>query len=112
MATVVTCVLAAAVAGLFPLNVLGELISIGILIAFGGVCIGVLVLRFTRPELPRPFRVPWAPVTCILGAFICFGMTYFLPLDTWLRLLYWSVLGFSIYGVYGYRHSRLRAEGK
>jgi len=112
VATVVTCIIAAVVAGLLPLNVLGELISIGILMAFGVVCIGVLVLRFTRPELPRPFRVPWAPVTCILGAIICFGMTYFLPLDTWWRLLIWSVLGFSIYGIYGYRHSRLRAEGK
>jgi APA family basic amino acid/polyamine antiporter len=112
VATVVTCVIAAVVAGLLPLNVLGELISIGILMAFGVVCIGVLVLRFTRPELPRPFRVPWAPVTCIVGAIICFGMTYFLPLDTWWRLLIWSLLGFSIYGVYGYRHSRLRAEGK
>jgi len=112
VATVLTAVGAALFAGLFPLNVLGELISIGILLAFTMVCIGVLVLRRTRPELPRPFKVPFAPVTCVLGALICGGMTYFLPGDTWWRLAIWSVLGFSIYALYGYRHSRLRAEGK
>jgi basic amino acid/polyamine antiporter, APA family len=112
IATLWTVVLAALFAGLFPLNVLGELISIGILLAFTAVCIGVLVLRYTRPEAPRPFRVPLAPLTCVLGAIICGGMTYFLPADTWWRLLVWTVLGFSVYAIYGYRHSKLRAEGK
>jgi APA family basic amino acid/polyamine antiporter len=112
VATAWTVILAALFAGLFPLNVLGELISIGILLAFTVVCIGVLVLRRTRPDAPRPFRVPWAPVTCVLGAAICGGMTYFLPADTWWRLLVWTIIGFSIYGLYGYRHSRLRAEGR
>ncbi|HWK73570.1 MAG TPA: amino acid permease [Povalibacter sp.] len=112
VATVVTVLGAAFFAGLFPLNVLGELISIGILLAFTVVCIGVLVLRYTRPDAPRPFRVPFAPVTCVLGALICGGMTYFLPADTWWRLVIWSLLGFSVYGFYGYRHSRLRAEGR
>jgi APA family basic amino acid/polyamine antiporter len=110
VATVVTTIGAAFFAGLFPLNVLGELISIGILLAFTVVCIGVLVLRYTRPDAERPFRVPFAPVTCVLGALVCGGMTYFLPGDTWWRLLIWSALGFSLYGFYGYRHSRLRAE--
>jgi APA family basic amino acid/polyamine antiporter len=112
VATVVTTIGAALFAGLFPLNVLGELISIGILLAFTVVCIGVLVLRYTRPDFVRPFRVPWAPVTCVLGAAICGGMTYFLPADTWWRLAIWSALGFSFYGLYGYKHSRLRAEGR
>jgi APA family basic amino acid/polyamine antiporter len=112
VATVVTVVGAAIFAGLFPLNVLGELISIGILLAFTVVCIGVLILRYTRPDAPRPFRVPLAPVTCILGAIVCGGMTYFLPADTWWRLAIWSALGFSFYGFYGYKHSRLRAEGR
>ena len=112
VATLWTVVLAALFAGLFPLNVLGELISIGILLAFTVVCIGVLVLRYTKPDLPRPFRVPAAPVTCVLGAIICGGMTYFLPSDTWWRLLVWTVLGISLYAAYGYRHSRLRAEGR
>jgi APA family basic amino acid/polyamine antiporter len=110
VATAWTVVTAALIAGLFPLDVLGELISIGILLAFTMVCIGVLVLRFTRPDLERPFRVPLAPVTCVLGAIVCGGMTYFLPADTWWRLGIWTLLGFSIYALYGYRHSRLRAE--
>jgi APA family basic amino acid/polyamine antiporter len=103
---------AALIAGLFPLNVLGELISIGILFAFTVVCIGVLVLRYTRPDLKRPFKVPFAQVTCVLGAIICFGMTYFLPRDTWWRMGLWTALGFAIYGLYGYRNSRLRTEGR
>ena len=112
VATLATVVLAALAAGLFPLDVLGELIVIGILLAFAMVCIGVLVLRYTRPDMERPFRVPFAPVTCSLGAFVCFGLTITLPDGTWWRLFLWSVLGYSIYALYGYRHSRLRAEGK
>jgi basic amino acid/polyamine antiporter, APA family len=112
VATMITTVLAAAIAGLFPLNILGELISMGILLAFTGVCIGVLVLRYTRPNLQRPFRVPFAAVTCVVGAVICGGITYFLPRETWLLFLIWSIIGFSIYGLYGYRNSRMRATGK
>jgi len=112
IATAITTILGAAIAGLFPLNILGELISMGILLAFTGVCIGVLVLRFTRPNLQRPFRVPFAPVTCVLGAAICGGITYFLPRETWLLFLIWSIIGFSIYGLYGYRNSRMRAAGR
>lgn len=110
-ATAWTVVLAAIIAGLFPLDILGELISVGILMAFTVVCIGVLVLRYTRPDLPRPFRVPAAPVTCILGAAICLFMIGSLWTETWLRLIVWTVLGFSIYAAYGYRHSRLRHAG-
>ena len=112
VAMAITTVLAAVIAGLFPLNILGELISMGILLAFTGVCIGVLVLRHTRPNLTRPFRVPFAAVTCVLGAVICGGITYFLPRETWLLFLIWSIIGFSIYGLYGYRNSRMRADGK
>lgn len=108
LATLVTAIGAAIVAGLFPLHVLGELISIGILLAFTVVCIGVLVLRYTRPDLARPFRVPCAPLTCIAGAIVCAGMTLALPADTWWRLGIWSLLGFSVYALYGYRHSHLR----
>jgi APA family basic amino acid/polyamine antiporter len=110
VATAWTVAIAALIAGLFPLNVLGELISIGILFAFTVVCIGVLILRYTRPDLHRPFRVPAAPITCVLGAIICGGMTYFLPADTWWRLGIWTLVGFSIYALYGYRHSRLRQQ--
>jgi APA family basic amino acid/polyamine antiporter len=109
IATIVTGVIAAFFAGVFPLDVLGELISIGILLAFTAVCIGVLVLRWTQPETPRPFRVPAAPVTCIAGAVVCLAMTLALPHDTWVRLGVWSVIGGALYFFYGYRHSRLRS---
>jgi basic amino acid/polyamine antiporter, APA family len=112
IATAITTVLAAAIAGLFPLNILGELISMGILLAFTVVCIGVLVLRYTRPTMHRPFRVPLAPVTCVLGAMICGGITKFLPAGTWRLFGFWSALGFAIYAAYGYHHSRMRAQGK
>ena len=108
VSTVITGVFAAIIAGIFPLDLLADLISIGILLAFAVVCIGVLVLRRTRPNEHRPFRVPWAPFTCILGALVCVAMTYFLSNETWLRLLIWTIVGMSIYGLYGYRHSRLR----
>lgn len=108
VATVVTGVIFAIVAGVFPLDILADLISIGILLAFAVVCIGVLVMRKTRPDVPRPFRVPWARFTCVLGALYCAGMTYFLSNGTWLRLVFWTALGFSIYGLYGFKHSKLR----
>jgi APA family basic amino acid/polyamine antiporter len=108
VSTVITGVAAALIAAVFPLDLLADLISIGILLAFAVVCIGVLVLRYTRPDAYRPFRVPWAPVTCVLGAVVCLGMTAFLSNGTWLRLVYWTALGMSIYAFYGFRHSRLR----
>ena len=112
VATMITTVLAAAIAGLFPLSILGELISMGILLAFTVVCIGVLVLRYTPPDRHRPFRVPLAPVTFVLGALICGGITTFLPDGTWRLFGIWSIIGFSIYAIYGYSHSRMRAQGK
>ena len=108
VATVITGVIAAAIAGVFPLDVLADLISIGILLAFTVVCIGVLVMRKTKPDAPRPFRVPFAPVTCILGALVCLAMCFALQNSTWIRLLIWTIVGMAIYVFYGYRHSRLR----
>jgi APA family basic amino acid/polyamine antiporter len=108
VATVVSGVIFALVAGVFPLDILADLISIGVLLAFVVVCLGVLVLRRTRPDVPRPFRVPFAPVTCVVGALFCGGMTYFLSNGTWWRLLFWTLLGIAIYAVYGYKHSKLR----
>jgi len=106
VATIATGVIAAAFAGVFPLDVLGELISIGILLAFAAVCVGVLVLRRTQPDTPRPFRVPAAGLTCTTGAIVCLGMTLALPNDTWIRLLGWSLIGFLVYFFYGYKHSK------
>ena len=108
IATIVTGVVAALFAGFFPLDVLADLISIGILLAFAVVCLGVLIMRKMRPDAPRPFRVPWAPFTCVLGTVVCLGMTLALPNAVWVRLVLWTALGMAIYALYGYRHSRLR----
>jgi APA family basic amino acid/polyamine antiporter len=108
--TLITGVIACFFAGIFPIDVLGELVSIGILLAFTAVCAGVLVLRYTMPDTPRPFRVPFAPLTCTAGVAMCLGLTVFLPHDTWIRLLIWTAIGFVIYFGYGYRNSKLRVR--
>lgn len=95
----------AIVAGLLPLDLLGELISIGTLMAFALVCLGVWVLRVRRPELPRPFRVPALPLVSLLGFGTCVLQMYMLPPDTWLRLAIWMLLGFVVYFGYSRRHS-------
>ncbi len=106
--TAVTGVCAALIGGLFPVKILGEMVAIGTLAAFVTVCIGVLVLRRTRPDLPRPFRAPWPRFTCIAGAVVCGAMMVSLGTATWLRLVIWSGVGVLIYAFYGYRHSCLR----
>jgi basic amino acid/polyamine antiporter, APA family len=106
--TVVTGVSAALIGGLFPVGILGHLVSIGTLAAFVTVCLGVLVLRQTRPDLPRPFRTPYPRFTCVAGALVCGAMMASLGADTWMRLLVWTAVGVVIYALYGYRHSRLR----
>ena len=110
--TLITGTLAALIGGLFPVTILGELVSIGTLLAFTTVCIGVLVLRYTRPDLPRPFKVPAPWFVCIAGAVVCTGMMVSLPHDTWVRLAGWTAIGFLIYVFYGFRHSELRKGGR
>jgi APA family basic amino acid/polyamine antiporter len=106
--TVVTGVSAAVIGGLFPVGLLGHLVSIGTLAAFVTVCIGVLVLRQTRPDLPRPFRAPWPWFTCIAGALVCGLMMVSLGPATWVRLVVWTVIGALVYVLYGYQHSCVR----
>ncbi len=106
--TIVTGISAIIIGGLFPVQLLGEVVSIGTLAAFVTVCIGVLVLRHTRPDLPRPFRTPWPWFTCIAGALVCGYLMYSLGVATWWRLGIWTVIGVLVYALYGYKHSKLR----
>lgn len=106
--TIITGFLCSMLAGFLPLNLLGELVSIGTLLAFTLVCIGVIVLRKTRPDMPRPYRTPGVPYVPALGAIICLGQTILLPGDTWLRLFIWMALGMAVYFFYGRHHSRLK----
>jgi len=107
--TLITGLLAAIFGGCLPIGLLGELVSIGTLIAFMVVCLGILILRYTRPDLPRPFRVPAVWFTSTMGVIFCAGMAISLPVETWYRLLLWSIVGIVIYVFYGYSHSRLRS---
>jgi APA family basic amino acid/polyamine antiporter len=99
-------------AAVFPLSLLGDLLSMGTLLAFSTVCIGVLVLRRTHPNLPRGFRVPAAPVTCTLGVAVCLFLLIQMNKENWMLLAGWTALGMLIYIGYGFRHSRLRKAHK
>jgi APA family basic amino acid/polyamine antiporter len=108
--TLVTGFGIAALAAVFPLDLLGDLVSTGTLIAFAAVCIGVMILRRTQPDAPRTFRVPWAPLVCTLGVLSCIALLAPI-LVNWLNLaliLAWTIIGLGIYFGYGYKHSKVR----
>jgi APA family basic amino acid/polyamine antiporter len=111
-ATVVTAVFVAVCAGCMPMSLVGELVSIGTLLAFVLVCIGVVILRVKSPDTPRPFKTPLFWFVGPAGAISCLWVMSSLPLDTWARLLVWLGIGFAIYFRYGVRHSRLRKESR
>jgi APA family basic amino acid/polyamine antiporter len=104
--TIITGIACALMAGLLPLDILGELVSIGTLAAFVIICAGVLVLRVRAPDAHRPFRTPLVWITAPLGIAMCLFMMVFLPLDTWLRLAAWTAIGLAIYYLYSVRHAR------
>jgi APA family basic amino acid/polyamine antiporter len=111
ISTILTGTVALIFAGILPISVLSELVSIGTLLAFVIVCIGILVLRKTKPEIHRPFRTPWVPLVPILGAGVCLAQMVSLPFDTWLRLLIWMGIGFLIYFFYSVKHSKFHKPG-
>ncbi|RJL34217.1 amino acid permease [Bailinhaonella thermotolerans] len=106
-ATVIIGVVVALLAGLIPLSALAELVNIGTLFAFVVVSAGVLILRRTRPDLPRAFRTPLVPLVPVLSILACLYLMLNLPVETWLRFLAWMVLGMAVYFLYGHRHSRM-----
>jgi len=110
--TILTGVFVAGLAAFANINEMVELTNIGTLFAFVLVSVGVLALRHTEPERPRPFRAPWSPVVPVLAAAACIYLMFGLPLVTWIRFVVWLVLGGMIYFFYGRRHSVLRREAR
>jgi APA family basic amino acid/polyamine antiporter len=110
LATALTGALVAACAGLMPISLVGKLVSIGTLLAFLLVCLGVPILRRTSPGADRPFRVPLPWVVGLAGAASCLWVMSGLDLGTWVRLVVWLLVGLMIYFTYGRRHSRLQRE--
>jgi basic amino acid/polyamine antiporter, APA family len=100
----------AVLAALVPLDELVKLVNIGTLFAFLLVCVGVIILRRTRPDMPRPFRVPLVPLLPLIGIGLLLYLMTDLPSFTWARFFIWMAIGLLIYGLYGYRNSRLRRE--
>jgi APA family basic amino acid/polyamine antiporter len=101
-------ILIAIIAAFVPLAEIVKLVNIGTLFAFILVNVGVIILRRTRPDLKRGFRVPLVPWFPIVGSLLCLYLMRYLDRDTWIRFVVWLVIGFAIYFLYGRRHSRLR----
>jgi len=103
--TAITGIVVAIASGLFPISVLSQLVSMGTLLAFAIVCMGVLVLRRIEPDTPRPFKTPGMPWVPIVGTLICLYLMSGLPLRTWIRLFVWLAVGLTIYFAYGRFHA-------
>ncbi|KIA91149.1 amino acid transporter [Pedobacter kyungheensis] len=108
----ILCLFIGLFAAFVPMNVVGEMTSIGTLLAFLMVCVGILILRKTDPDAKRPFKVPLVPLIPILGILTCIAMMVFLPWETWLRLAVWLIIGLAIYFWYGKKHSKLRTANE
>ena len=106
--TILTGVFIMLTAGFMPMNILGEMVSIGTLMAFALVCASVLMLRVNRPDVHRPFHCPAVWVVAPLGVLANVLMMLFLPMGTWIRLFVWLAIGLVFYFAYGVRHSSLR----
>jgi APA family basic amino acid/polyamine antiporter len=106
--TIIIGILAGIMSGLFPIELLGHMVSIGTLLAFIIVCVGIIILRKREPDAPRAFKTPWVPFVPILGAICCLALMASLPIDAWIRLIGWMAIGMVIYFLYGRRHSHAR----
>jgi APA family basic amino acid/polyamine antiporter len=106
--TILTGTVVGVMGALLPLRMLAELVNIGTLLAFVIVCAAVLIMRRTNPEMPRPFRCPLVPLVPLLGIAFCLLLMFSLPVENWLRLIVWLLIGFAIYFSYGRWHSVLR----
>jgi APA family basic amino acid/polyamine antiporter len=105
VSTLVTGSIIALAAGTVSLDVLAELVSMGTLLAFVLVCIGIILLRRAQPDAPRPFRTPWMPWVPVIGVIACLGQMLALPGATWIRLVVWLVIGLVVYFSYGRRRA-------
>jgi APA family basic amino acid/polyamine antiporter len=110
--TIIVGLFVAIFASVIPIGILGELVSIGTLLAFIIVCAGVWVMRRRHPDIARPFRTPWVPFVPIMGIVVSLLLMAALPLDTWIRLAIWLVIGMVIYFTYGRHHSRVGNPGR
>ena len=108
--TLITGLTAAIIAGLLPINILSELVSIGTLLAFVIVCAGIIVLRIKKPDVHRPFKTPFVPWVPLAGIVICSAQMFALPIETWERLIIWMLIGFVIYFTYSYKRSKLHKK--
>ena len=97
-------------AAFVPIGTAADMTNIGTFFAFTLVCIGLIVLRYTRPHLARPFKTPFMPWIPLLGAFSCLGLMWQLPALTWHRFVWWTIAGIIIYGLYGMRHSKVSGQ--
>jgi basic amino acid/polyamine antiporter, APA family len=110
ISTIITGGVAMTLAALFPIGILSKLVSLGTLLAFAMVCLAVIMLRRSDPNVTRPFRTPWSPVIPIAGIVSCLGCMFFVNSFAWMLLIVWMAIGIGVYFLYGAKHSKVQRE--